>query len=121
MSKLRVESFTISLDGFGAGPQQDLQNPLGVGGTALHAWAFATRTFQQHVFGGDGGSAEGVDEAFAARGFENVGAWILGRNIFRVKVRDARGQGLDGRSFSPCRCMFGVLGCAWKGQYRLGM
>ena len=82
MSKLRVESFSISLDGFGAGPQQDLQNPLGVGGTALHAWAFSTRTFQKHVFGADGGSTEGVDEDFAARGFENVGAWILGRNMF---------------------------------------
>ncbi len=82
MSKLRVESFTISLDGFGAGPQQDLQNPLGVGGTALHAWAFSTRTFQRNVFANDGGATEGVDETFAARGFENVGAWILGRNMF---------------------------------------
>ena len=82
MSKLRVESFSISLDGFGAGPHQDLQNPLGIGGTSLHDWAFSTRTFQKNVFGGDGGSTEGVDEAFAARGFENVGACILGRNMF---------------------------------------
>lgn len=82
MSKLRVESFTISLDGFGAGPNQDLANPLGVGGTALHGWAFSTRTFQQKVFGGEGGSTEGVDEEFAARGFRNIGAWILGRNMF---------------------------------------
>ena len=67
MSKLRVESFSISLDGFGAGPRQDLQNPLGIGGTSLHDWAFSTRTFQKNVFGGDGGSTEGVDEAFAAR------------------------------------------------------
>jgi dihydrofolate reductase len=82
MSKLRVESFTISLDGYGAGPNQDLANPLGVGGTVLHGWAFSTRTFQQKVFGGEGGSTEGVDEEFAARGFRNIGAWILGRNMF---------------------------------------
>ena len=82
MSRLRVESFTISLDGFGAGPNQDLDNPLGVGGTSLHRWAVSTRTFQRMVFGIDGGSAEGIDEDFAARGFRNVGAWILGRNMF---------------------------------------
>ena len=82
MSKLRVESFTISLDGFGAGPNQDIDNPLGVGGTSLHRWAVSTRTFQRMVFGIDGGSAEGIDEDFAARGFRNVGAWILGRNMF---------------------------------------
>ena len=82
MSKLRVESFTISLDGFGAGPDQDLSNPLGVGGTSLHGWAMSTRTFQKHVFGGDGGSTEGIDEEFVARGFQNFGAWILGRNMF---------------------------------------
>ena len=81
MSKLRVESFTISLDGFGAGPHQDLNNPLGVGGTALHAWAMSTRTFQKNVFGNDGGQ-DGIDEDFAARGFQNIGAWILGRNMF---------------------------------------
>lgn len=81
MPKVRVESFTISLDGFGAGPDQDLAHPLGVGGTALHGWAFPTRTFQQKLFGADGGET-GIDEDFAARGFENVGAWILGRNMF---------------------------------------
>jgi dihydrofolate reductase len=81
ISKLRVESFTISLDGYGAGPNQDLNNPLGVGGRSLHGWAFATRTFQQHLFGSDGGET-GVDDDFAARGFRNVGAWILGRNMF---------------------------------------
>jgi len=81
MSKLRVESFTISLDGFGAGPDQDLGNPLGVGGGALHGWALATRTFQQKVFGSDGGQT-GIDDDFAARGFQNMGAWILGRNMF---------------------------------------
>jgi dihydrofolate reductase len=82
VSKLRVESFTISLDGFGAGPNQDINNPLGVGGTSLHGWAASTRTFQRMVFGGDGGSTEGIDEDFAARGFTNIGAWILGRNMF---------------------------------------
>jgi len=81
MSKLRVESFTISIDGFGAGPDQTLNNPLGVGGTSLHGWAVATRTFQQKVFGGGGGET-GLDDEFAARGFRNVGAWILGRNMF---------------------------------------
>lgn len=81
MPKLRVESFTISLDGFGAGPDQDLNNPLGIGGTALHGWAIPTKTFQKNLFGNDSGEA-GVDEDFAARGFQNVGAWILGRNMF---------------------------------------
>jgi dihydrofolate reductase len=82
MSKLRVESFTISLDGYGAGPNQDLSNPLGVGGTSLHGWALPTRTFQRHLFGRSDGEESGVDEDFAARGFQNVGAWILGRNMF---------------------------------------
>lgn len=80
MSRLRVLSFSISLDGFGAGPHQDLNNPLGVGGTALHEWAFATRTFQQ-MFGNEGGTT-GIDDDFAALGFKNIGAWILGRNMF---------------------------------------
>jgi dihydrofolate reductase len=77
---LRVQSFSLSLDGFGAGPNQDRDHPLGVGGLALHQWAFATRTFQT-MHGGEGGSS-GVDDQFAARGFANVGAWILGRNMF---------------------------------------
>jgi dihydrofolate reductase len=80
MAKLRVQSFSISIDGYGAGPHQDLANPMGVGGMALHEWAFTTRTFQK-MFGQDGGST-GVDDEFAARGFENIGAWILGRNMF---------------------------------------
>jgi dihydrofolate reductase len=80
MSKVRVSAFSISIDGYGAGPQQSLQNPLGVGGLALHEWAFATRTFRR-MFGQDGGST-GLDEDFAARSFDNVGAWILGRNMF---------------------------------------
>ena len=80
MSRLRVHSFAISLDGYGAGPRQDLANPLGVGGMALHEWVFATRTFQQ-MHGKEGG-ATGIDDDFAARGFANVGAWIIGRNMF---------------------------------------
>ena len=80
MSKLRVNSFSVSLDGYGAGPDQSLENPLGVGGMALHEWAFATRTFRR-MFGGEGGSTD-VDESFAAGSFANVGAWILGRNMF---------------------------------------
>jgi dihydrofolate reductase len=81
VSKLRVESFTISVDGFGAGPDQSLEHPLGVGGTSLHGWAMATRTFQQRVFGATEGET-GLDDDFAQRGFDNFGAWILGRNMF---------------------------------------
>jgi dihydrofolate reductase len=80
MTKLRVQSFSLSLDGYGAGPHQDLANPLGVRGMALHQWAFATRTFQK-IHGCDGG-ATGIDDDYAARGFTNIGAWILGRNMF---------------------------------------
>src|SRR5258708_18940556 len=78
--KLRVHGFAISIDGYGAGPRQDHDNPLGVGGMALHEWAFATRTFRQ-MFGEEGGTT-GIDDEFAARGFRNIGAWILGRNMF---------------------------------------
>ncbi len=88
MSRLRVNAFAISIDGYGAGPDQSLENPLGVGGKAMHAWAFGTRTFRQ-MHGGSTGAAsaedagsQGVDDDFAARGFENLGAWILGRNMF---------------------------------------
>jgi len=81
MTRVRVEGFTISLDGYGAGPDQDINNPLGVGGMELHQWFRPTRTFQQNVFGKDGGTT-GVDYDFAARGFQNFGAWILGRNMF---------------------------------------
>jgi dihydrofolate reductase len=80
MPKVRVESFSLSIDGFGAGPSQDLANPLGAGGLKLHEWAFPTRTFQ-NMFGQQGGTT-GIDDDFAARGFSNIGAWILGRNMF---------------------------------------
>ncbi len=81
MTRVRVASFTISLDGYAAGPDQDIANPLGVGGTDLHRWLVATRTFQRTLFGADGG-VTGIDDEFAERGFRNVGAWILGRNMF---------------------------------------
>jgi len=80
MSRLRVHSFSISLDGYGAGPQQDTENPLGRGGLALHEWRTRTRTFQR-AFGGKDG-ATGTDDDIEARGLVNVGAWILGRNMF---------------------------------------
>ena len=81
MTRVRVESFTISLDGFGAGPDQDLDHPLGLGGQELHQWLLPTRTLQRTLFGAAGGTT-GIDDDFAARGFRNVGAWILGRNMF---------------------------------------
>jgi dihydrofolate reductase len=80
MSKLRVESFSVSIDGFGAGPNQSLEHPLGIGGGGLHRWAWPTATFQR-MFGKEVGTT-GVDDDFAARGFNNIGAWILGRNMF---------------------------------------
>jgi dihydrofolate reductase len=80
MTQVRVGSFCVSLDGFGAGPDQDLENPLGVGGKDLPQWFIPTRTFQRAHGGSDG--TTGLDDDFAARGFKNVGAWILGRNMF---------------------------------------
>ena len=80
MSKLRLHCFSVSIDGYGAGPNQELANPLGVGGLALHEWFFATQTFRRMHGEPDGSTS--VDEDFAARGFENIGAWILGRNMF---------------------------------------
>jgi len=80
MARLRVHAFSISLDGFGAGPEQDPSNPIGRGGLGLHEWVFPTRTFQ--TMHGDGGGASGTDDEFAARGFDRIGAWIMGRNMF---------------------------------------
>lgn len=80
MSKLRVHTFAVSLDGYGAGPDQGLENPLGRGGEALHEWFFPTRTFQRMQGNQDG--TTGTDDRFAARGLENIGAWIIGRNMF---------------------------------------
>jgi dihydrofolate reductase len=81
MSELKVRSFSISLDGFGAGPNQTLENPMGEGGGGLHTWFRGTRTFQAMI-GNAGKGSDGPDERFAQKGFENVGAWILGRNMF---------------------------------------
>ena len=80
MSKLRVHSFSISIDGYGAGPNQDLQNPLGVGGPLLFDWFFPTRTWQR-MYGKEAGET-GVDDDMATQGFAGIGAWILGRNMF---------------------------------------
>jgi len=80
MNRLRVASFSVSLDGFGAGADQSLEHPMGVGGMALHQWALATRSF--HAMRGQDGGSTGVDDAFFVRGFANLGAWILGRNMF---------------------------------------
>lgn len=80
MSKLIVHSFTVSLDGYGAGTNQSLDNPIGVNGLTLHKWLVATKTFKT-MFGQDGGEM-GIDNDFAANGFKNIGAWIMGRNMF---------------------------------------
>lgn len=78
--KVRVSSYAVSIDGFGAGPRQSLQNPLGVGGEELHHWFYPTDTFRTQFIGERGET--GVDEGFASRSMANVGAWILGRNMF---------------------------------------
>ncbi len=80
MSKLKVCAFTVSIDGFGAGPKQSRQEPLGVGGEELHQWMVSTRTFRQ--IQGNAGGTEDVDDRFTKRSFENIGAWIMGRNMF---------------------------------------
>lgn len=80
MGKLRVNCFSISLDGFGAGPKQDSTDPLGVGGEALHDWMITTQRWQQ-THGGEGGTT-GEDDKFASRFGANVGAFIMGRNMF---------------------------------------
>jgi len=79
--KVRVTAFSISLDGFGAGPRQDINNPLGVRGTEVHNWFFQTNVFEK-IKGHASGGSRGVDNDMAIRSFENVGAWIMGRNMF---------------------------------------
>ena len=81
MTKVRVAAFSVSLDGYGAGPRQDLENPMGVGGMDLHQWVLPTRTFQA-IRGEEGVGTTGLDDDFARRSFDNLGAWILGRNMF---------------------------------------
>ena len=80
MGRLRVNSFAISLDGYGAGPEQGIDHPLGRGGEELHRWFYPTRTFQSMFGKGEG--TTGIDDDFAARGMAGLGAWILGRNMF---------------------------------------
>jgi dihydrofolate reductase len=80
MSKVRVACFALSLDGYGAGPRQDLQNPLGVGGLAMMNWFFPTRAWRS--MHGDEGGETGFDDSMAVAGFADVGAWVLGRNMF---------------------------------------
>ena len=80
MSKLRVNCFSLSIEGYGAGVAQDRVNPLGVRGEELHEWFLPTGTFRS-MFGGKEGTT-GVDDDYARRGFENIGAWIMGRNMF---------------------------------------
>ena len=82
MTRLLVRSFAVSLDGYGAGPRQDLEHPLGVHGMELMEWFFRTRTWGRMHGQGDSAGEAGVDDAVAERGFEGIGAWILGRNMF---------------------------------------
>lgn len=94
MTKVRVGGFAVSLDGYGAGPDQSQEHPLGVGGMSLHEWAYGTRTFQK-MFGNDGGTT-GIDDEFLARSMENMGAWILGRNMFAPSRGDWPDDGWKG-------------------------
>jgi dihydrofolate reductase len=80
MSKVRVSAFSISLDGYGAGPNQSIDDPLGENGEKVHGWFHPTRTFQKMY--GDGNGTTGPDDDFAARSMQNLGAWIMGRNMF---------------------------------------
>lgn len=81
MSKARVAAFSISVDGYGAGPDQTFDTPLGRGGQLLHQWFLPTRTFQR-MHGGAADGTTGIDDDFAAKSFENLGAWIMGHHMF---------------------------------------
>jgi dihydrofolate reductase len=80
MSRVRVNAFSVSVDGFGAGPDQSREQPLGRGGERLHEWFISTRTFQRAVQGQHDGTTN-IDDDFARRSFDNLGAWIMGRNM----------------------------------------
>ena len=80
--QLRVHCFSVSLDGFGAGPNQSLDDPLGARGREVHEWVFPTRTFQQVVIDPSGDGTTGLDDDFVAKGFAGIGATIMGRNMF---------------------------------------
>lgn len=110
MSKLKVLCFSISIDGFGAGTNQSLENPMGVGGMALHQWVFPTKSFQ-NMHGEKNGGTTGLDDEFAAKGFENIGSWILGRNMFgpiRGEWKDDEWKGWWGNN-PPYHCDVFVL------------
>ena len=109
MSRVRVLSFGVSLDGYGAGPDQDLENPLGVGGTDLHAWIFARAYLPAHASAGRRAATPASTTISRERGFANIGAWILGRNMFgpvRGPWPDDSLEGLVGRRTrrTTCRC-----------------
>jgi dihydrofolate reductase len=80
MSKVKVTALSISMDGYGAGPSQDLEHPMGIGGQGLAGWMYPTKMFQKML--GKPGGTEGIDNDFAEHSFDNVGAWIMGRNMF---------------------------------------
>lgn len=98
MARVKVAAFSLSIDGFGAGPRQDLNNPLGLGGMALHGWFLQTEIFKSTH--GESGGATGIDNDFGARSFEDVGAWILGRNMF-----------------GPVRGPWATTGDSWNGWW----
>lgn len=91
MGRVKVAGFSLSLDGFGAGPDQSLQDPLGKGGRSLHRWLVGTKTFKAML--GESGGSDGVDEAFARRSMDGFGAFVLGRNMFGP----VRGEWTDDR------------------------
>ena len=94
MSKVKVAAFSISLDGFGAGSRQDLQNPLGVRGVELHSWFMDTDVFKKMNDQGEG--AHGIDNDFAAQSMDNMGAWILGPYMFGASARSMERRVLEG-------------------------
>jgi dihydrofolate reductase len=110
VGKVRVAAFSVSVDGFGAGPRQDLDHPLGVRGFELHGWFQQTEVFKK-MHGQRGGIGASVDNDFAGRSFENVGAWILGRNMFgpvRGAWKDELWKGWWGEN-PPYHCPVFVL------------
>jgi dihydrofolate reductase len=109
MSKLRVHCFSVSYDGYSAGPGQDVNNPVGVGGIPVFGWQFSTRTHHQN-HGLEGGET-GVDDDMVARGFDGIGAWIMGRNMFgpvRGEWPDENWKGWWGEN-PPYHCPVFVL------------
>lgn len=119
MSELKVKCFTVSLDGVGAGANQTQENPMGEHGGELHQWFRSTRSFQR-MMGDESEGTDGPDEDCAARGFENVGAWILGRNMFgpvRGEWPDGSWNGWWGdepRSMSRCSYSLTIPANRWR-------